>query len=485
MPSAIYFQRNGADWRAGDAVTAQAAWRLTLVAAGIAVAAATVASPLSVCVLLMAPLVARGLARHLPHDERRMFYAVFAAAFAARVLLVAARFLAAMPDLNDLSVGGLGGDEAYYLSRAIRSRDIMLGFSHGTYDYFVTTDEYGRTSYLHLLTWLQIAFGPTPYSMRLVNALFFLSGAGLLFRTMRSTVGPLAALWAFVILVFVPSLFVSSTSLLKESLYFLVATALFCSVVQAFRSRTLAARAWCMVIALASLWLLDDLRRGAVMLALAGFVTGLAVRVVFQARWRVAVTVVALAIVSTVALSQPAIRARVIDGLESAAKTHAGHVFTVGHAYKLMDDGFYVLPQSPSDWDLTLTEPQAARFALRAAVSFLLTPLPWEMRSRSELAFLPEHVFWYAMLALLPAGVLAGWKRDPLTTSLLLGYALPTAAVLALTNGNVGTLLRLRGLVTPYLLWLSVLGFVSLVTALGTGRSFSAPAAFPQKEPAI
>ena len=110
-----------------------------------------------------------------------------------------------------------------------------------------------------------------------------------------------------------------------------------------------------------------------------------------------------------------------------------------------------------------MTEPQAARFAVRAAASFLLTPLPWEMRSRSELAFLPEHMFWYVMLALLPFGVVAGWKRDPLTTSLLLGYALPTAAVLALTNGNVGTLLRLRGLVTPYLLWLSVLGFVSLV----------------------
>lgn len=466
-------------------MTSQAAWRLTLVAAGIAVAAASVASPLSICVLLIAPFVARALARHLPDEERRMFYGVFAAAFAARVLLVAARFLAAMPDLNDLSIGGLGGDEAYYLSRAIRSRDIMLGFSHGTYDYFVTTDEYGRTSYLHLLTWLQIAFGPTPYSMRLLNSLFFLTGAALLFRTMRSTVGPVAALWAFVILLSVPSQFVSSTSLLKESLYFLVASALFCSVVQGFRSTMFSMRAWCIVIAFASLWLLDDLRRGAVILALAGFATGLAIRVVFQARWRVAAALVAVAIISVVALSRPSVRARAIDGLESAAKTHAGHVFTVGHAYKLMDDGFYVLPQSPANWDLTLTEPQAARFALRAAVSFLLTPLPWDMRSRSELAFIPEHMFWYALLALLPAGVLAGWKRDPLITSLLLGYALPTAAVLALTNGNVGTLLRLRGLVTPYLLWLSVLGFVSVVTALSTGRSFRAPVAFPQKEPAI
>ena len=191
-------------------------------------AVAYAASPLTVCVLLIAPLVARALGRSLPADERRLFYGVFAAAFAARALFVSARFLAAAPHLNDLSIGGLGGDEAYYLSRAIRSRDILLGFSHGTYDYFVTTDEYGRTSYLRLLTWFQVVFGPTPYSMRLVNALFFITGAALMFRTMRAAFGPVSALWAFVMLVFVPSLFVSSTSLLKESLYFLVASALFC-----------------------------------------------------------------------------------------------------------------------------------------------------------------------------------------------------------------------------------------------------------------
>jgi hypothetical protein len=53
------------------------------------------------------------------------------------------------------------------------------------------------------------------------------------------------------------------------------------------------------------------------------------------------------------------------------------------------------------------------------------------------------------LLVLLPIGAVAAWRRDPLVTCLLLGYALPTACVLALTNGNVGTLLRLRGLVTP------------------------------------
>src|SRR5262249_4047611 len=49
----------------------------------------------------------------------------------------------------------------------------------------------------------------------------------------------------------------------------------------------------------------------------------------------------------------------------------------------------------------------------------------------------------------------------------LVGYALPTTAALALTNGNVGTLLRLRGLVIPYLLWISAVGFAAMIGAAG------------------
>ena len=137
---------------------------------------------------------------------------------------------------------------------------------------------------------------------------------------------------------------------------------------------------------------------------------------------------------------------------------HAGHVFTVGHVYKLMDEGFYMTPATPSAWDLELSDPQAFRFLVRAASSFVVTPWPWQMRSRSELAFLPEHVFWYLMIVALPFGVVAGWRINPLATALLLGLAIPTAAVVAVTNGNVGTLLRMRGLVTPYVVWISAMG---------------------------
>jgi len=81
--------------------------------------------------------------------------------------------------------------------------------------------------------------------------------------------------------------------------------------------------------------------------------------------------------------------------------------------------------------------------------------------SARELLYLPEQVLWYVMVALLPVGIVAGWRRDRFVTMLLAGYMIPTAAAIALTNGNVGTLLRLRGIVIPYVVLLSAVGFIA------------------------
>lgn len=435
---------------------------LLSVGAGLVLAVLYSASPLTAWVVAAGLVFCSMAGRGLPPSERRLLVAVLAAALATRVAFVGIRFLVDIPHHNDLSVGALAGDEAYYLSRALRARDIALGLAHTTYDYFVATDEYGRTSYLGLLTALQVVFGPTPYSMRLLNALMFVAAATLLFRAVRPAFGALPAFTGLITILFLPSLFVSSVSLLKESLYFLAASALFTAFARAARGRRATDVAPAVALAVVCAFALNDLRRGAAVLTALGIGTGLAIRVVAVSRGRLIAAAGACLLAGTLALAQPAIQSRVLDGVASAARAHAGHVFTVGHAYKLLDDGFYVHPQEPS----ALTGPQAARFVWRAAISFISTPLPWEMRSLSEQAFLPEHLLWYVMLVLLAPGVRAGWARDPFITSLLLGYALPTAAALAFTNGNVGTLLRLRGLVTPYLVWLSALGLCAVGEAI-------------------
>jgi hypothetical protein len=439
--------------------------------AGLLIAGLAAVSPLTTVVLGLAPIVFILAGRGLPRDERNVLYAVLGGAIAARVALVAAMLVVALPNLNDLSIGGLAGDESYNLARAIRTRDLLLGFTDSKYDYFVATDEYGRTLYIWLLGWIQVVFGPTPYSMRLLNGLLFMAGAILLYRQARIAFGPVPAIAGLTVLLFIPSLLFSSVSLLKESLYFFATSVTIAAFVRAVRTWRLQDVVLGVLLIGASLWLLNDLRRSAALLTVAGLALGLGFYLVLGSRWRTAAVAVAIAVGLGIVASQPTLRSRALGAVVFAAKTHAGHVFTVGHAYKLMDEGFYVTPEIGPAWDIGMTEPQALRFLIRAAASFVVTPLPWEMASRSELAFLPEHLLWYLLILFVPAGLVAGWKRDPLLTAVLLGYVIPTAAALALTNGNVGTLLRLRGLVSPFLLWLSTLGLLALAEAVIRAQS--------------
>lgn len=427
-------------------------------AAGITLGLAYSVSPLLIVTMVGAAALLIAAGRDLSPDERRRIVWILVSAMAVRCALIAAMLVTNIPHLSDLGIGGVSGDDGYFLGRAMRGRDIILGVTQGRYDYFVVSDDYGRTSYLQLLTAIQVLFGPTPYSVRALNGLLFVTASYLLFRLCRRAFGATASAVALVALLFLPSLLVSSISTTKESSYLFVTAVLLTAVIAVFRHPAALARATAVVVAAICLWTLDDLRRGALVLSVSGIALALAARVVFATPRRLlASTAVALAVIVALWM-QPPIRARFLDATASVAKMHAGHVFTSGHAYKLLDDGFYMHPGTPAAWPLELTELQAGRFLVRAAASFVVTPLPWEMVSLSELIFFPEHVVWLLLVMLVPVGVVEGWRRDPTITACLIGFALPTAAVLAVTTGNVGTLLRLRGLVTPYLVWFGVLG---------------------------
>jgi hypothetical protein len=445
-------------------------WRWSI-AAGVGLATVYAASPIVTLALAAAAVLIALATRKRPEPERRRLLMILVVALAARFAFIGAVMVSDLPFLNDLSVGGLTGDDAYYLSRAIRARDLTLGLTTSRYDYFVVSDEYGRTSYVQVLTVLQTLFGPSPYGIRALNAVLFVSGAYLLFRLARPAYGATASALALSVILFLPSLFVSSTSLVKESTYFFVSALLVTMAIGAVRQPRLAARVMAVVVGAACVWVLDDLRRGALILAIAGIASGFAIYVIFATPRRAVIGMALAAVIAVAAWQQPAIHTRAIDGIAAAAKTHAGHVFTIGHAYKLLDDGFYMHPGTPAAWQLELTDAQAARFVIRAATSFLVTPWPWEMVSRSELAFLPEHLVWLLIVLFAPIGVVAGARRDWLSTALLVGFILPTAAALAVTNGNVGTLLRLRGIVSPYLILVAAVGALSVAEYLLARRT--------------
>lgn len=434
---------------------------------GVALGAVVALSPLALVVagLAVVTVVAarRGLPRGEPGepgeiDERRWLTLMLVAGLALRAIVVAVLSVASIPLHDDQSAGILFGDEAYSLTRSLRTRNLLLGIPASKYDYQVVFDSYAKTGYMSFLSWLQLTFGPSPYTVRLLNGVLFVAGAALLYRIVRRGFGVVPALGGLAVLLFLPSLFFWSISLLKESAYFLLTSTAIAATVFVFRVVSWRARAACAALLAVCLWALADLRPGALLLTGGGLLLGLIVQWFTGSRRRLLAGAVGMAAVLVTIVSTEAASARVLGALTQTAKQHTGHAFTVGHAYKTLDDKFYATVETPSTSTLTLNGAEATRYVVRSGVAFLTVPFPWQVVTRSELVFMPEQIVWYLLVLMTIVGLRPAWQRDPLVASLLIGYVLPLSAALALTNGNVGTLVRLRGLVTPFLVWTAALG---------------------------
>ena len=204
---------------------------------------------------------------------------------------------------------------------------------------------------------------------------------------------------------------------------------------------------------------LESLRRGGSMVALAGIAGGLFLGYALPRPKVLLAAVVLLPAIAIGLLRVPPIQERALNAVRSWAIYHAGHVGSPGYSYRILDGRYYI----DSRRIFGMPGDEAVAYVLRSYVSYVTEPVPWRIESRTTLAYVPEQMFWYVLLALAPFGIAAGARRDAMFTMLLVAHAFGAATVVAMTSGNIGTLIRHRGLVMPYLAWLAGLGLYELV----------------------
>jgi hypothetical protein len=141
----------------------------------------------------------------------------------------------------------------------------------------------------------------------------------------------------------------------------------------------------------------------------------------------------------------------------------------------LFEPGFYRDPPRPND----VTPRLAAQLVLGGVAAYVLVPTPGQMQSTAELTYLPEQLLWYGLVLLMPIGVAAAFRRDRFTAGVLAVHLVLAVALVALTSGNIGTLVRHRALAMPYLVWFSGLGFTVVLSWLLRLRSSTAPRQLP------
>lgn len=436
-------------------------------AAGLAIGFAYTLSPLTIIFLALLAPMWRWVSRGLSAVERRWLLSVLCLAIALRLLVIGGLFLTAD---SDIPYANFFGDEEFFKRKTTWLRNVGMGIPISTADYIYAFDMVGGSSYLQVLMYLQALLGLAPYGIHVLNAGLYLVAVLVLYRLSRIAFGGLAALTGLALLLFLPSLFTWSVSALKEPLYFLAAALVVAGAWAAARARASWRPPAFVALAIGGL-ALQTLREGGLVLTVTGVVGGYLLSYVIQ-RPRVLMGVcVAAPVVVLLAFTRPAVQERAWVFVHQAAEKHWGHINTAGLTYKLMPSEFYEHRRAIQ----AMTVADVGRYTVRAVWAYVTIPVPWEIESRSALAYLPEQMVWYSVLALLPIGIVAGFRRDPLLTSLLLAHGAAAVMMVALSGGNVGTLIRHRGLAMPYLAWLAGLGGVVAAQLLLARSSVGRP----------
>jgi hypothetical protein len=321
-----------------------------------------------------------------------------------------------------------------------------------------------------------VLLGPSPYSLRLVNAGMFVGAAYLLYRIARRAYGPVPALFGLTVLLFLPTQFAWSISLLKESGYLLMTSITLFTLIRAAKTKGVRERLKWLAATAGGVLLTWPFRAQGVAIVLVAVMLAFAIWWTAQRARRAFVVACATPLLVWALLQEPHIRARMLEAAQIAARAHIGHVFTIGHAYKTLDDRFYLKPSLVA---LNLSLDEAGRYVARSAASFVFVPMPWQAESTPERLYLPEHVLWLMLVVLAMVGVWPAFRQDVFVTAVLVSYALVTSAAVALTSGNVGTLIRHRSLSIPFLVWFSGVAVARLLDAADAAVTADRPCISP------
>lgn len=425
---------------------------LLAAAAGFALGAAWALSPLTIAI---GAAILWMCARHvagLDGTERVHVVRILSVAVGARFLAVGMMLLATSPEREPFFT--MFPDARYVLDRSLWIRNLWLGGTIGPHQSLGIFDPYAASSYPYLLAALQMIGGPSPYGLCLLSVGLFIAGALLLHRMVRDTFGSAPATLALASIVFWPTLFAWSISVLRESSQFFLGASVTGALFYLAADRRLWARAVWASALVAALAALFTLRSGAAEIALVAIVLALAFRAV-AARASIAI---ALLVIAGFIFWRA--EDRIVSTVRLAADRHMGHVMSAGQSFRLLDEKYYA---GGTGSLVTMTSGDGVRYLASAAVAFVVVPTPGRAGSLTELAMAPQQVVWYGALVAALIGIAAGVRRGAWLTCILAAYPVAGLIIIAPNSGNVGTLVRHRDMIVPFVLSLASVGVMSLM----------------------
>ena len=339
------------------------------------------------------------------------------------------------------------GDSDYLSQRGYA----LVQYAHGVREPVVVyrvQQSYGWSGYAYLVGAFYSLFDFSPYAVKGLNCLIGALGGVLIFFLVEASFNPVIARWSGLLVTFFPSLILWSASNLKEPSLTLCTTLLLLLYVKLWRTRRLQARIAYGALLLGTLALHATLRSPLYSVTLAGAVF-LAALLTWRipGKWRVAL------MGGTALLIGAALWMHPLNALlERLYRVHVGHVMLPGISYRYLPEEYYALGKTVELASAGGVHPPVFSSVSRAVFHYLVEPLPCRIDNASLLLVYPQMVAWYAVLLLASLGMAWSLRWNTRRSLFLLLMLAAWTSIGALTNGNLGTLVRIRDMVSPLFL---------------------------------
>lgn len=409
--------------------------------------------------------------RHvIQENERPFLLSIFIGGMAFRVVLVVlavsvAGFSGRILNYSaqgspDYSAAYIFDDEGYYTLRAwFTAMDWQAEPLDTFTEKAIVKNKYGFSGFIYVLALFFKSFGYSPVSSRFINCLLGAWTGILVYFTLKNIFDERSAKLAGVLAAFWPSLVLWSITNLKET----SVTLLFCLMLFFLTKLQITRKARYLGFVLLAISSIGFIRSYSYGMEFVIIASGIVVSYIvylqicgMPVKKRTAV-LMSLFVIACFFIFFG--RGKINSSMESASqKMISRHKLIIlsekGKCYKLMPYQYYVMPEK-------INGSLAMAVFARGWFHLMLEPVPWRIQSIGMMAVFPQMLLWYFLIPFAVFGAVILAKSRLKESVALIAYFFITASILAVTEGNIGTVFRHRDITTPFFLMFASAGLTS------------------------
>ncbi|GEM_PF-2257525 len=355
------------------------------------------------------------------------------------------------------------GDSDYFSQRGYATSQFVEGSDEPVLSFRI--NQYGKHGYIYCIGWFYHLFGFSPCAVKLINCLLGALIAVLVFWVGQRCFSIQPARWAGILTAFFPSLVLWSTTNLKEvPLTFFTLLILFLYI-RFTETRNARSRITLFLLGLGSLWVHATFRDPSLSFLLAGSLLiahVLARGLRAHPHWTTAGVLMLLVIGVALCFWEP-VGYRIRQILSIPFNWHIGFTTTPGSSYSFLPARFY---EGGYQWEWIKIGRMNLAIVLgmgRAVLHYLFEPFPWKISNVFQWFSYPQLIVWYALFPFAVIGMIQGLRKRQENTFALILAAVIFTGIGSLANGNIGTVFRLRDMVTPFFLIFGCAGLYEVV----------------------